>query len=89
MDVADARWPDPRLPQMYNLCGYRIVAHPHLTQTHVRRVRGGYLNRWWIREIVTEPYPQLLVVEATRTIYAHPEIAVLLRRALSALPRSS
>jgi hypothetical protein len=60
-----------------HLYGMRLVANQFLTVDvpYDRRVRGGYLNRWLIREagIERRPSPTAIVDRISGTIFAHPE----------------
>lgn len=66
------------LDHMMNLfSGFSIITNPNLTVSvpFDRRVRGGYLNRWLIRErgVEVKPDPHAYVLELERKIVMHPE----------------
>lgn len=70
-----------------NLYGMEVVPSLLLTETvtEERRVRGGYLNRWLIRQIVTEMRPSKKVIHdrLSNRIYCHPEILAQIKRELA------
>lgn len=70
-----------------NLFGVNIQPSPLMTETvtEVRRVRGGYLNRWLIRAVVIETRPSRNVLHdrINNVMYAHPVLIAQLARARS------
>lgn len=56
---------------MNSLYGLRIIESPLLPiRWQVKRVRGGYMNRWLIR--VEEPVLEYFVSEMQGAVYVHP-----------------
>lgn len=53
-----------------------------MTETVVTRVRGGYMNRWWIRAEVVRPVRRILIDEASGRAFCHPDVLAELRRAV-------
>lgn len=70
-----------------NLLGITIKPSPLMveTVTEVRSVRGGYLNRWLIRAVVTETRPSRNVIHdrINNVMYAHPDLIAQMLRARS------
>lgn len=73
-----------------NLLGITIKPSPLMveTVTEVRRVRGGYLNRWLIRAVVTETRPSRSVFHdrLNNVMYAHPDVIAQIARAAGGRP---
>lgn len=61
-----------------SILGVKIFESPLCTTRVVKRVRGGYLNRWWIRQETNEP--AVWVDHARGCLYIHPALAVELER---------
>lgn len=57
----------------------RIEPTPLLTERVERRVRGGYLGRWLVREVVERPMQVFVHDCRTNTIYCHPAMAHAVR----------
>lgn len=47
-----------------------MIVDPRMVFARVVRVRGGYMNRWWIRSIVLVPTWRMIAGR----IYVHPEV---------------
>lgn len=69
-----------------NLNGMDIVASPLMveTVTEERRVLGGYMNHWLIRQVVTEERPARRAIydQLNRRIYVHPMLLESFRNAV-------
>lgn len=63
---------------MSTIFGIDIYPNACLTETvtEVGRVRGGYLNRWLIRAVVTKTRPSRKVIYDTihNRLYCHPAV---------------
>lgn len=56
------------------LLGMKVVVTEYATHHVVRRVRGGYMNRWWIRAIVEEPASFIMTMHGKQALMCHPVI---------------
>lgn len=56
------------------LYGMQLCESPLMVEPKVGRVRGGYLNRWLIRGMVTTPARNAIVDRINNRIYMHPEM---------------
>lgn len=67
------------------LFGLQICPSPLMTEavTEVRRVHGGYLNRWLIRQVVTETRPSRAFIHdrVNNVVYCHPAVLAQLQKA--------
>lgn len=63
--------------------GPRLVPAPHMVETVVGRVPGGYMNRWLIRGVSTRPMRSVIHDSQRNVIYAHPEVLEQLKKELS------
>lgn len=64
------------------LTGVTFHARPWMVVKVERRVRGGYMNHWLIRQVVEKPAPYCYVGSGGRDVYAHP---IMIERAKAAL----
>lgn len=67
---------------MTKFMGMNLLESPLATRREIRRVRGGYMNRWLIRAEVTVPC--VIHDRLSNTIYLHPELMAKLREELDA-----
>ena len=59
-----------------------LVPDPHMVVRKIRRVRGGYMNRWWIRTVIIEPNPNARIHNGR--LYAHPSVLDRIKQELVA-----
>ena len=67
-----------------NLHGFEIHCSVLMVESfrEERRVRGGYMNRWLIREIVSGERPLKAAYRFGNSIYLHPDMLDELNREL-------
>jgi len=65
-------------PMLWN--GIQIFEHPLALKRVERRVKGGYLNRWLIREIAMVP----CVMFVGHALFVHPALMPSLRKQIEA-----
>lgn len=68
---------------MKTIYGIEVWPSPLLTETREGRVRGGYMNRWLIRAMVTVPSRQMIHDRLNNRIFAHPELIAEMERSLA------
>lgn len=59
-----------------------LVADPDMVERTFVRVRGGHMNRWWIRVEVVKPNPHPRIHNGR--LYTHPDVLDRIRKELRA-----
>lgn len=70
---------------MTTIFGIELCPSPLLVETRVGRVRGGYMNRWLIRAMVTVPSRTMIHDRVNNRYYAHPELIAEMKRTVAKL----
>lgn len=59
-----------------------LVPDPTMVVRKIRRVRGGFMNRWWIRVEIVEPNPNARIRDGR--LHAHPSVMNRIKQELLA-----
>ncbi|WP_157979194.1 hypothetical protein [Rhodoferax ferrireducens] len=65
-----------------SIFGISIHPAPLMVEEKETRIRGGYLNRWWIRAVVTVPSSNVIHDRLNNRMYCHPAVIAQMRKAM-------
>lgn len=70
---------------MKTIYGIELCPSPLMTESREGRVRGGYMNRWLIRAMVTVPSRTMIHDRVNNRVFAHPELIAEIERSVAKL----
>lgn len=68
-----------------SIFGVEIYPSPLMVEEKLGYIRGGYLNRWWIRAKVTVPSARVIHDRMNNRMYCHPAVIHQIRRSFPSL----
>lgn len=65
-----------------NIFGISIHPAPLMVEQKETRIKGGYLNRWLIRAVVTVPSTKVIHDRLNNRMYCHPAVIQQMRKSM-------